>query len=150
MPSSRWQIAPACQVLRLQGVLPARQAHHGGAHHPGAALPGEARDRVLVPRRLGDLQHHLVPLQLAGQAGRVNFPCSGSTSRVPRVAVTGEKEFLEAFKSNTLFEFIRSVTRPLFGDDYDYYCYDCIKALPAPVAVIFYPEPTENHSIRFK
>ena len=25
-----------------------------------------------------------------------------------------------------------------------------IKSIPAPVAVIFYPEPTENHSIRFK
>ena len=34
--------------------------------HPGAALPGQRDQRVLVPRRLRDLQHHLVALQLRG------------------------------------------------------------------------------------
>ena len=82
-------------MLGLESVLaPGQGAGHRGADHPGAALPGQPRDRVLVPRRLGNLEHHLVALQLARQASRVNLPSSGATSRVG-VAVT-ENDFFSA------------------------------------------------------
>ena len=64
------QITPAEEVFCLEGVGAEGQAG-GGRDHPGAVLPRQGGDVVLVPGRLGDLQHHLVPLQLAGQAGRV-------------------------------------------------------------------------------
>ena len=80
-------------MLGLQDMLPPGQADHRGADHPGAALPGQPRDRVLVARRLRDLEHHLVPLQLAGQAGWVNFPTHSRPTPRVRVAVT-ERKFL--------------------------------------------------------
>ena len=59
-------------MLGLESVLaPGQGAGRRGADHPGAALPGQPRDRVLVPRRLGNLEHHLVALKLAGEIGGV-------------------------------------------------------------------------------
>ena len=48
--------------------------------HPRAALPGQGHEAVLVTWRLGDLEHHLVPLQLGGDRGLV------TSSRAPERA----------------------------------------------------------------
>ena len=90
LTGSAGEIGAGHQVVAHQGVLPGGGPGQGLGDRPAAALPAQGKQGVLVPGRLQDLQHHLVPLQLAGDAGLVGLrqPAPRGVARTLHVAVT--------------------------------------------------------------
>ena len=63
--------------IKKAGKITGSHLKKGGKtyrNYPGTTLPRERHHGVLVPRRFTDLKHHLISLQLAGEAGSHGLP----------------------------------------------------------------------------